>query len=77
MICGVSAETSLFSTSPYIDPFTRSSPSYYLKSISATLPHSIFHSIFLSLHCFEGKVYEIQWIYKDREDIHNVKLYFE
>lgn len=47
MICGVSAETSLFSTSPYIDPFTRSSPSYYLKSISATLPQSIFHSTFL------------------------------
>lgn len=31
----------------------------------------------MSLHCFEGKVYEIQWIYKDREYIHIVKLDFE
>ncbi len=43
----VCREKPLFSSLPLpIDLFTGSSPSYYLKSISATLAQSIFHSSF-------------------------------
>lgn len=77
MICGVSAETSLFSTCPFIDLFTGSSPSYYLKSISATLPQPIFHSIFpCCAIILKEKSMKFSGYIKI-EYIHNVKLYFK